>query len=72
MGFASDDGDIPTCVAMLMSSLIGDAISRDVMPNVFPQPESDALSKYVRVFMRALGVKQARRRRPVVRSAAGD
>jgi AcrR family transcriptional regulator len=72
MGFASGDGDIPTCVAMLMSSLIGDAISRDVMPNVFPQPESDAPSKYVRVFMRALGVTQARRRRPAVRSATGD
>ena len=72
MGFASGDGDIPTCVAMLMSSLIGDAISRDVMPNVFPQPESDAPSKYVRVFMRALGVTRARRRSPGVRSATGD
>ena len=54
----SDDGDIPTCVAMLMSSMFGDAISRDVMPNGFPQPESDAPAKYVRVFMRALGVTQ--------------
>lgn len=72
MGIAADDGDIPTAVAMLMSALFGDAISRDVMPNGFPQPESEAPSKYVRVFMRALGVKPARLRVPVVRSAAGD
>jgi hypothetical protein len=72
MGIAADDGDIPTAVAMLMSALFGDAISRDVMPNRFPHPESEAPSKYVRVFMRALGVKPARLRVPVVRSAAGD
>src|SRR6185437_3862953 len=46
LGIASADGDIPTAVAMLMSSMIGDAISRDVMPNAFPQPESDAPRKY--------------------------
>jgi len=72
MGFASADGDIPTAVAMLMSSMIGDAISRDVMPGVFPQPESEAPAKYVRIFMRGLGVKPIRNRAPVARSAAGD
>ena len=39
MGIAAADGDIATAVAMLMSSMFGDAISRDVMPNAFPQPE---------------------------------
>jgi AcrR family transcriptional regulator len=72
MGIAADDGDIPTAVAMLMSALFGDAISRGVMPNGFPQPESEAPSKYVRVFMRSLGVKAARSRASVIRSAAGD
>jgi AcrR family transcriptional regulator len=74
-GLAADDGDIPTAVAMLMSTMIGDAISRGVMPNGFPQPESEAPAKYVRVFMRALGVTPAGHRTPVspvVRSAAGD
>lgn len=71
-GLASAEGDIPTAVAMLMSSMIGDAISRDVMPGVFPQPESEAPAKYVRIFMRGLGVKPARHLAPVVRSAAGD
>jgi AcrR family transcriptional regulator len=71
-GLASAEGDIPTAVAMLMSSMIGDAISRDVMPGVFPQPESEAPAKYVRIFMRGLGVKPTRHLAPVVRSAAGD
>lgn len=71
MGIAADDGDVSTAVAMLMSSLFGDAISRGVMPDAFPQPESEAPSKYVQVFMRALGIKAASRRTPVARSAAG-
>jgi len=73
LGLADKDGDIPTTVAMLMSSMFGDAISRDIMPNTFPQPESEAPQKYVRVFMRALGVTPAMARRVSRRrSVAGD
>ena len=73
LGLADPDGDIQTAVAMLMSSMFGDAISRDIMPNTFPQPESEAPQKYVRVFMRALGVSPAVARRvPRRRSVAGD
>jgi AcrR family transcriptional regulator len=72
MGIAAEDADTPTAVAMLMSSMIGDAISRDVMPTAFPQPESEAPARYVRIFMRALGVDPNRFSAPVIRSAAGD
>ena len=72
MGIAAQDGDIPTAVAMLMSSMFGDAISRDVMPSAFPQPEEEAPARYVRIFLRALGVKAARLQPPQLRSAAGD
>jgi AcrR family transcriptional regulator len=73
LGLADPDGDIQTVVAMLMSSMFGDAISRDVMPNTFPQPESEAPRKYVRAFMRALGVMPAIARHvPRRRSVAGD
>jgi len=71
IGLAPAEGDVPTAISMLMSSIIGDAIARDIMPNVFPQPESEAPAKYVRVFMRALGIQRSRRR-PVPHSAAGD
>ena len=72
LGLADSDGDIQTAVAMLMSSMFGDAVSRDLMPNAFPQPESEAPSKYVRVLMRALGVRSAMQRPAGARSAAGD
>jgi len=78
MGLASGDGDIATAVTMLMSSMFGDAISRDVMPSAFPQPAESAAQKYVDVFLRALGVESAASARhhsgdvPVIRSAAGD
>jgi AcrR family transcriptional regulator len=77
LGIAASDGDIATAVAMLMSSMFGDAISRGVMPNSFPQPLEEAPNKYVRVFLRALGVVPAGQRAPVSvlpvsRSATGD
>ncbi len=73
LGLADPDGDIQTAVAMLMSSMFGDAISRDVMPNSFPQPEAEAPQKYVRVFMRALGIStDAARLVSRRRSVAGD
>src|SRR3954469_17290861 len=75
MGIAAAGGDIPTAVAMLMSSMFGDAISRDVMPGAFPQPAESAPAKYVRIFMRALGVQPTRNLTasdPVVRAATGD
>src|ERR1700748_1617940 len=71
-GLAAADGDIPTAVSMLMSSMFGDAISRDVMPSAFPQPESEAPAKYVRIVLRALGCSTSRLRATEVRSAAGD
>ena len=71
IGRADADGDVSTAVAMLMASMFGDAISRDVMPAAFPQPESDAPGRYVRIFLRALGVKSASHRRRTA-SAAGD
>lgn len=72
MGLADANADIPTSVSMLMSSMFGDALSRDVMPNAFPQPESAAPTKYVGIVLRALGVSPARRNDSAVRSAAGD
>jgi hypothetical protein len=42
------------------------------MPDVFPQPESEAPMKYVRVFMRALGIEPMQHHTPITHSAAGD
>ncbi len=66
-GQADADADIPTAVAMLMSSLFGDALMRDIIPNGFPQPAEAAPARYVRTLLRALGVR-VMAERPRVRS----
>jgi AcrR family transcriptional regulator len=61
---ADADADINTAVAMLMSSLFGDALCRDIIPNSFPQPADEAPRRYVRAFLRSLGVRDAGVARP--------
>src|ERR1700754_2203695 len=72
MGLAAQDGDVQTSISMLMSAMFGDAISRGVMPNAFPQPVEEAPARYVRVFLRALGCEPVQRRPSLGHSAAGD
>jgi AcrR family transcriptional regulator len=49
--------------AMLMSALFADAMGREMMPDVYPQPASSAAALYVRVFLRALGCEEESGRR---------
>lgn len=51
-----DGADVKTACSMLFSALFGDAMGRDIVPGVYPQPEHEATPRYVRVFLRALGV----------------
>ena len=65
-GLADETADVGTAVSMLMSSMFGDAICRDIMPHAFPQPVENAPAQYVRTFLRAIGAEQTVRRRPSV------
>jgi AcrR family transcriptional regulator len=56
-GLADPDADVETAVSMFMSAMFGDALYRDVMPHVFPQPVEAAPEKYVTTFMRAVGLR---------------
>jgi AcrR family transcriptional regulator len=47
------DADI--AVAMLVSTLLADALARDDMPAVYAIPRADAPLRYARTFLRALG-----------------
>lgn len=47
--------DVNAAVAMLMSATFTDAMSRDMMPEMFPSPPEKAAGAYVRVFLRAIG-----------------
>lgn len=48
-----------TSIAMLMSTLWGDSMCRDMMPDGFP-PADEAPARYVRVFLRAVGARPAK------------
>lgn len=71
-GMADPGVDVETVRAMLMSAMFGDAICRDMMAGVFPEPESEAAVKYVGTVMRALGVDRGARPLKDARAAAGD
>jgi len=50
---------IDTAVAMLMATLFTDAVGRDMMPHLYPQPAHRAPVLYSRLFLRALGAHGA-------------
>ena len=56
-GMIRDDFEPKTAAAMLMGAIFSDAMGRDMMPDVFPQPESEAAEKYTGLLLRALGVE---------------
>lgn len=63
---ARDADYVPTACAMLLGALFADAMGRDVVPSVYPQPAAASPALYVRVFLRSLGVQpsELRLRRP--------
>ncbi len=44
-------------VSMLMSAFFGDAMGRETMPAMYPQPAERAPATYVSLFLRALGMR---------------
>src|SRR6478672_278309 len=70
LGLADADADIQTAVSMLMSSLFGDALMRDIIPNAFPQSHEEAAARYVGTFLRGLGVRADAAHVPTLRSAS--
>jgi AcrR family transcriptional regulator len=49
--------------AMLMSALFNDALGRDMMPEMYPQPAARAAELYVKVFLRAIACDTTNGRR---------
>jgi AcrR family transcriptional regulator len=46
-----------TAVSMFMSACFADAMGRDMLPAMYPQPIERAAAAYVTLFLRALGVR---------------
>jgi AcrR family transcriptional regulator len=46
-----------TAAAMLMGVMFADAMGREVMPDVFPHPQTKAAQMYTRLLLQAIGVE---------------
>ena len=58
-GNAADPSDVTAAVTMLLGALFADAMSRDVMPEMYSLNPEQSVASYVRLFLRALGVRYA-------------
>jgi len=61
-GAAISEREVQAAAAMLISALFADAMGREMMAALYPQPESDAAGLYARIFLRAIGCDDPRRR----------
>ncbi|HKN59230.1 MAG TPA: helix-turn-helix domain-containing protein, partial [Gemmatimonadaceae bacterium] len=56
-GKTTEEFDPKTAAAMLMGSIFADAMGREMMPDVYPQPAGKAAYMYTRLLLRAIGVE---------------
>src|SRR3954471_5208160 len=56
-GDAVGEFDPKTAAAMLMGAIFADAMGREMMPDVYPQPEGKAAHMYSCLLLRAIGVE---------------
>jgi AcrR family transcriptional regulator len=61
-GLAAADVNAGAATAMLLGALFTEAMSRDIMPERFAHRAGDAIGEYVRLFLRAIGLRTARPR----------
>lgn len=52
----ADRENLAVACSMLFAALFSDVMGRDAVPTAYPSPEDAAADRYVRVFLRALGV----------------
>jgi AcrR family transcriptional regulator len=58
-GFTDQEFEPHVASSMLIAAVFHDAMSREVMPDIFPQPAVTAPEKYAQLILRAIGVKPA-------------
>ena len=61
-GRTTEKFDPKSATAMLMGAIFADAMGRDFMPDVYPQPQEKAAHMYTVLLLRALGVEIGSRR----------
>ena len=58
-GFTDQEFEPTVASAMLIAAVFHDAMSREVMPDIFPKPASKAPELYAQLVLRAIAVKPA-------------
>jgi AcrR family transcriptional regulator len=58
-GFTNEEFEPIVASSMFIASIFHDAMSREVMPEIFPKPADMAPAKYAHLLLRAIGVKPA-------------
>jgi AcrR family transcriptional regulator len=61
-GSATEQFDPKTAAAMLMGAIFADAMGREMMPDVYPQPAGKAAHMYTLLLLRAIGVENGPRK----------
>ncbi len=54
---AVDDAERGAAISMLLAAIRNDGMTRELAPEIFPQPAERAAGLYVRLFLRVLGVR---------------
>jgi AcrR family transcriptional regulator len=57
-GMADPGLDVQIATSLLLGALFNDALGRSVMPEVYTTPVAQAPSRYVKLFLRAIGATQ--------------
>jgi AcrR family transcriptional regulator len=71
-GLCGADCDVEAAAIMLMGVLFADAMSRDIMPDMFPHAAERSVDEYVDLFLRAIGGKGATSARVESETKAGS
>jgi AcrR family transcriptional regulator len=69
-GFMDSDTNIRAAGSMLMSAAFGDAMGREMIPEMFPTPAEEAAREYTRLFLRAIEPRSTSVRRSTGRQPA--
>ena len=56
--------EVAAAATMLIGAIFADAMNRDLMPAMFPQPKDKTMRAYVRIFLRGLGALPEPSRKP--------
>ena len=68
-GLTAEPVEPRTAAAMLLGTLFADAIGRDIVPDMYAVPTEEALTQYVALFLRGIGVETSTPRSTSMRSA---